>query len=115
MLSKTRHRRRHRTHRKESSDTASDVLEDVDDNVNDNDDVKINPPQSLTCTSTWWGGERQSKGVLVKAMPSVKKASAEVSPWALREVDRLNKNPEKKRWLTQAVKTSAVLLLNLEN
>src|ERR1700690_1808480 len=53
------------------------------------------PPQSLTCTSTWWGGERQSKGVLVKAMPSVTKASAEVSPWALREVDRLNKNPEK--------------------
>ena len=33
-------------------------------------------------------------GVIVEAMPSVKKALAEVSPWALREVDRLNENPE---------------------
>ena len=33
--------------------------------------------------------------MLVEAMPSVKKASAEVSPWVLREVDRLNENPEK--------------------
>ena len=39
-------------------------------------------------------GEHRSKGVLVEAMPSVKKASAEVSSWALREVDRLNENPE---------------------
>ena len=36
-----------------------------------------------------------SMGLLVEAMPSVKKALAEVSPRALREVDRLNKNPEK--------------------
>ena len=36
-----------------------------------------------------------SMGVLVEAMPLVKKALAEVSPWALREVDRLNENPEK--------------------
>jgi len=35
-------------------------------------------------------------------MPSVMKASAEVSPW-LREVDKLKKNPEKE-WPTQAVK-----------
>ena len=35
-----------------------------------------------------------SMGVLVEAMPSVKKALAEVSPRALREVDRLNENPE---------------------
>ena len=33
--------------------------------------------------------------MLVEAMPSVKKAPAEVSPRALREVDRLNENPEK--------------------
>ena len=33
--------------------------------------------------------------MLVEAMPSMKKAPAEVSPRALREVDRLNKNPEK--------------------
>ena len=33
-------------------------------------------------------------GLLVEAMPSVKKAPAEVSPRALREVDRLNENPE---------------------
>ena len=33
--------------------------------------------------------------MLVEAMPSVKKALAEVSPRALREMDRLNKNPEK--------------------
>ena len=32
----------------------------------------------------------KSRGLLVEAMPSVMKASAEVSPWALREVDRLN-------------------------
>jgi len=31
----------------------------------------------------------------VEAMPSVKKALAKVSPWALREVDRLNENPYK--------------------
>ena len=60
-----------------------------------------------------------SMGVLFEAMPSVKKASAEVSPRALREVDRLNKNPEK-GMQTQAVKTSAVFysilkILNLEN
>ena len=36
-----------------------------------------------------------SMGLLVEAMPSVKKAPAEVSPRTLREVDRLNKNPEK--------------------
>ena len=36
-----------------------------------------------------------SRGMLVKAMPSVMKASAEVSPRALREVDRLNENPER--------------------
>ena len=36
-----------------------------------------------------------SMGVLVEAMPSVKKAPDEVSPRALRDVDRLNKNPEK--------------------
>ena len=36
-----------------------------------------------------------SMGVLVEAMPSVKKALAEVSPWALREVDRLNETPKK--------------------
>jgi len=37
-------------------------------------------------------------------MPSVMKASAEVSPWALREVDcGLNENPENE-WPTQAVK-----------
>ena len=46
-------------------------------------------------------------GVLVEAMPSVKKAPAKVSPRVLCEVDRLNENPEK-GWLTQAVKTSAV-------
>ena len=33
--------------------------------------------------------------MLVEAMPSVKKALAEISPRALREVDRLNKNSEK--------------------
>jgi hypothetical protein len=32
--------------------------------------------------------------MLVEAMPSVMKASAEVSPRALREVDRLYENPE---------------------
>ena len=37
----------------------------------------------------------KSRGMLVKAMPSVMKASAQVSPRALREVDRLNENPEK--------------------
>ena len=36
-----------------------------------------------------------SMGLLVEAMPSVKKVPAKVSPRALREVDRLNKNPEK--------------------
>jgi len=36
-------------------------------------------------------------------MPSVMKASAEVSPWELCEVDRPNENPENK-WRTQAVK-----------
>ena len=32
--------------------------------------------------------------MLVEAMPSVKKAQAEVSPWVRGEVDRLNENPE---------------------
>jgi len=36
-------------------------------------------------------------------MPSLQKALTEVSPWALREVDRLNENSEKE-WITQAVK-----------
>ena len=36
----------------------------------------------------------ESRGMLVEAMPSVMKASAEVSLRALREVDRLNENPE---------------------
>ena len=36
-----------------------------------------------------------SREALVEAMPSVKKAPSKVSPWAWREVDRLNENPEK--------------------
>ena len=40
-------------------------------------------------------GEHSSKAVLFEAMLSVKKALAEVSPRTLREVHRLNENPEK--------------------
>ena len=54
------------------------------------------PPQSLTRTSV---GRRtlehkEIQEEVVEAVPSVKKASSEVSPWTLREVDRLNENPK---------------------
>ena len=40
-------------------------------------------PQRPTCTSTCWDGEILSRGMAVEAMPSIKKAPAEVSPRAL--------------------------------
>ena len=53
-------------------------------------------PQKVS-HATQCGGRAniRSMGVLVEAMPSVKKAPAKVSPRALRKVDRLNENPEK--------------------
>ena len=41
------------------------------------------------------GGEQPSKGMPGGAMPSGEKAPAEEPPRALREVDRLTRNPEK--------------------
>ena len=54
----------------------------------------LGPHQNPSCTSSWCGGEHLNMGLLVEAMSSVMKASAEESPRALREVDRLNENSE---------------------
>src|SRR6218665_423705 len=47
------------------------------------------------CTSSWLGGEQPSRGMPAGAMPSGVKAMAEEPPRALREVERLTRNPEK--------------------
>ena len=86
-----------------------------DDNTSKITDWSLsnNPPQSLTCTSTRWGGEHR-RWLLVEAMPSVKKTLAEVSPRALREVDRLSENSEKGMANAGSEDLSS-LLFNLEN
>ena len=52
-------------------------------------------PENRPAPQRGGGVNTISRGMLVKAMPSVMKASAKVSPRVLREVDRLNENPKK--------------------
>src|SRR6218665_119144 len=51
-------------------------------------------PQNPLCTSPRWGGQ-SNRGFPGEAMPSKVKVKVEESPMALREVDRLTRNPEK--------------------
>src|ERR1700733_13179821 len=56
----------------------------------------ILPPQKADPHLKAVGGWQQtSRGMPAEAMPPVVKVLAEVPPWALREVDRLSRNPEK--------------------
>src|SRR6218665_2204064 len=52
-------------------------------------------PQRPFCTSSWWGGNSQVGECLVGLCHQGGRPLAEESPTALREVERLTRNPEK--------------------
>ena len=56
--------------------------------------IVIAPPKVRLTPQRGEGVATVSRGVPAEAMPSVVKVLAEVPPRALREVDRLSRNPE---------------------